>query len=114
MLNKAHRFHGLGSLNTAYSKGKTVRSDSISIKYLPSPKNKKTRVAVVVSKKVEKSAVRRNRIRRRIFEVVRPLIENIEQPTDIIISVFSAEVANQPFTKLEQSIKQLIDKSKIT
>jgi ribonuclease P protein component len=51
-----------------------------------------TRVAVVVSKKVYKSAVKRNKIRRRIFNIVRHEVQyHIVHSTDIVITVFSPE-----------------------
>jgi ribonuclease P protein component len=58
------------------------------------------RVAVVVSRKVHKSAVVRNRIRRRIYEVVRLNSDPLTQPYDIVLTVFSDTVATIPTTEL--------------
>jgi ribonuclease P protein component len=60
MISRAHRFHGYNSLNFVYRNGQTVRGPLFAIKYTINPKRKSYRAAVVVSKKVNKSAVARN------------------------------------------------------
>ena len=72
MISVRHRFHGYGSLRTVYQRGQTVRGPAITLKYrYRGPQRQPYRVAVVVSRKVHKSAVVRNRIRRRLYEIVR-------------------------------------------
>ncbi len=73
MIAKAHRFHGYGSLNFVYKNGKTERGPLFAVKSILNPKRSEYRMAVVVSRKVNKSAVARNRIRRRLYEIVRSL-----------------------------------------
>lgn len=94
MLAQKYRFHGHGSLRYVYKHGSTVRGKIISTKYTKNPRRKNSRVSVVVSKKVLKSAVGRNRIRRRIYEIVRQLMPIFDKKAnyDIIILVFSSEV----------------------
>lgn len=52
-----------------------------------------SRLAVVVSKKVAKSAVTRNRIRRRLYEAVRKNWARIPKQQDIAIIVFDGDFA---------------------
>ncbi len=108
MISKSHRFHGLGSLRYVYRQGKTVRGPAISIKYYPDGRRKDYRLAVVVSKKVSKSAVVRNRIRRRVMEVVRLEADKMTGPYDIIITVFDEKVANMPHSELVDNLKNLL------
>lgn len=54
----------------------------------------------MVSKKVSKSAPERNRIRRRLYELVRVEIAEKLPNLDIVISVFDAEVAKMPALEL--------------
>ena len=96
MISQAHRFHGLGSLKYVYAQGKTVRSASMGLRYADNPRRKTWRAAVVVSKKVHKSAVKRNRIRRRIYEVIRTSQILDEQAKDIVISVYDGQVLDVP------------------
>ena len=77
MLNKKYRFHSRGGVRYVYQKGKTIRSPKMSLVFLDNERGF-TRVAVVVSKKIEKSAVKRNQIRRRIYEALRLNSSSVE------------------------------------
>jgi ribonuclease P protein component len=63
-------------------------------------------VAVVVSRKVHKSAVARNRIRRRIYAAARDNLSDINQPYDIIFMVFSDRILEEPAASLDKQVKQ--------
>ena len=56
---------------------------------------------MVISKKVHKSAVARNRIRRRLYAAIRALDTNITGPYDIVITVFNAGLLNEPAQAIE-------------
>jgi|AntRauTorcE11897_2_1112592.scaffolds.fasta_scaffold00129_40 ribonuclease P protein component len=111
MIKKQYRFHGYNSLQSVYRRGKTVRGPLTSLKYMRNDRRQHYRLAVVVSKKVHKSAVKRNRIRRRLYEAVRLLEPRITQPYDIVLTVFHENVATIPaeevrklvFTQLKQA-----------
>ena len=108
MLAKSHRFHGLNSLNFVYRYGKTYRGPAFAVKCALNQRRKSYRVAVVVSRKVNKSAVARNRIRRRLYEAIRLLPSEIAQPYDIVINVFNDSIIDQPFGALQAQLnKQL-------
>ncbi len=113
MIAKTHRFHGYGSLNFLYRKGQVVRGPMCSIKYLINPKRDSYRAAVVVSKKVHKSAVVRNRIRRRIFEVIRHYEGRVKQPHDIVVTVYSEKLATLPHQELDEMIRTQLSQAKI-
>ena len=70
-----------------------------------------SRLAVVVSKKVYKSAVKRNRIRRRIYNIVRHEISHHTKSKDMTITVFSPEVLLLDFPSLEKELKLLLQSS---
>jgi ribonuclease P protein component len=65
-------------------------------------------VAVVVSKKVSKSAVVRNRIRRRVIENIRLLEDQISQPYDLVVTIFDEKVATMPAEELTDVLKNLL------
>ena len=92
MISRKHRFHGYGSLNYTYKNGKTVRGPLCALKYTGNPRRKSYRLSVVVNKKVNKSAVVRNRIRRRLYENVRLLDSKISEPYDMVMTVFSDKI----------------------
>lgn len=114
MLSFSHRFHGHGSLRYVYRNGRSVRSHLITLKYIKNPHRKNSRFTVVVSKKVHKSAVGRNRMRRRIYELVRHELPQIQSPHDVAIMVFSSEVLTLPHNELQTLIKQLFQSVGIT
>jgi ribonuclease P protein component len=64
----------------------------------------------VVSRKVHKSAVVRNRIRRRIYEIVRRADAQPVSGTDLVFTVFSDQLAELPAPKLERAILELLEK----
>ena len=94
-----------------YQKGKTIRTSKMSLVFAENTKGF-TRVAVVVSKKVEKSAVKRNRIRRRVYEAIRKNFEYLPKKMDYIFVVYSNNVLNMDFKELEQILGELVESSK--
>lgn len=111
MIAQTHRFHGYGSLNSVYRSGQAVRGSLLSLRYATRDAHRPYRVAVVVSRKVHKSAVTRNRIRRRIYEVVRRQSDSIQSGTDLIFTVFNDRLATVESQKLEDAITDLLRKS---
>lgn len=105
MISRAHRFHGHNSLRYVYQRGEIVRGQLMATKSILNDRQKSYRLAVVVSKKVSKSAVKRNRIRRRIYEQVRLLEQQITKPVDIVITVYSDQLAEQPISELSAQIR---------
>jgi ribonuclease P protein component len=106
MIGRAHRFHGYNSLHHVYQNGRTARGPLFSVKALPSPSRKTYRVAVVVSRKVNKSAVARNRIRRRLYAAVKDLEKDITEPFDIVLTVFSDSVLDEPAKSLAREVRR--------
>lgn len=72
-----------------------------------------TRIAVVVSKKVEKTAVGRNRIRRRIYETLRKNFQYVPEKTDYVFVVFSKDILTMPQSELEKLLGGLVEESKV-
>lgn len=112
MISRRNRFHGRNSLNHVYRTGKSVRGEYIGLRYTPS-RRPDYRLAVVVSKKVSKSAVVRNRLRRRIYETVRlyKAESGAAWPRDMIISIFDERAVAASFAELEANVRQLLSKS---
>jgi len=113
MLGRQNRFHGYNSVLPVYRQSKVVRSDGCSLHYKLNPRRRNYRLSVVVSKKIAKSAVQRNRIRRRVYEIVRQSAK-IDKPYDLIISVFDADFANLPASDLQKTIGSLFAKSGVS
>ncbi len=113
MLAKINRFHGHNSLSSVYRKGQSVSLSQISLKYIPIKSDKKYKLAVVVSRKVDKSAVVRNRIRRRLYESIRQKYPKFKQNANIIITVHNRQLATMKTSELDDLIQQLLIKSSL-
>lgn len=108
MLEATYRFHGRRSLGFLFNRGKTIRHGTVSLKFIYNGRRQTSRCAVVVGRKVAKKAPTRNRIRRRIFEILRTEWDNIKQPYDIAIFAFDEELATVPHDKLREEIVSLL------
>lgn len=107
MIPRHNRFHGHNSLSYAYKQGRIARSAFCILKAAPNSRRQRYRVAVVVSKKVSKSAVIRNRIRRRVYAAVQGMVAD-ESAFDLIFTVTNPQLAVIPEKQLKNTISQLL------
>jgi ribonuclease P protein component len=107
MLSRKYRFHSRGGVRFTYKHGKSIRHPKISLTYNHNSRGKQ-RFAVVVSKKISKSAVDRNRIRRRVYEAIRTELPNLNKPCDYIFTINSKEIKNIAFLELQTLIIDLL------
>lgn len=114
MLDKRFRFHSRGGVRFVYRHGKTIRTSKASLVYADNSRGFQ-RFAVVVSKKVEKTAVGRNRIRRRFYEALRLYKKqhNFNIPRDFIFVIYSKEFLTMEFSELENTVSSLLEQSMI-
>lgn len=114
MLNKKVRFHSRGGVRYVYANGKTIRRPKMSLIHCKNTRGFQ-RFAVVVSKKVDKRATVRNRIRRRVYEVLRLYKEqhNFDVKKDFVFVIYTADFATCPFSEIEERISSLIRESMI-
>lgn len=105
------RFHGHNSLRYVYTNGKAVRSANLTIKWVKNTHRSKSRISVVVSKKVLKSAIGRNRIRRRLYEYARLHEPLFNEVFDIVIIVTSAELRTIPYSDVKVQLDELFSKA---
>ncbi len=109
MISFKHRFHGHNSLRYVYKNGVSTRTRLVTLKFTQNSHRSHSRIAVVISKKVLKGAVGRNRVRRRLYEAVRRRLGGISTPTDIVLLVFSSEVATMPASEVESLVDTLFE-----
>lgn len=111
MIPSPLRFHGHNSLRYVYANGKAVRSQPLTIKWVKNTHRTKPRIAAVVSKKVIKSAIGRNRIRRRLYEHMRLVVPRLNDTYDIVLIATSSELRTMPYPELSELIDQLLEKA---
>lgn len=108
MLAQRYRFHGYNSLRYVYKNGDAVRSQFMTIKFNHNPRRRNSRIAVVVSKKIWKRAVGRNRIRRRLYELLRRELPLMQGSFDIVCIVSSPDVYAMSSDELEKHTKEML------
>ncbi len=84
MLPRPNRLTKKKEFEKTYQQGKAVGGEFLLVKISPNQENK-TRVGIVVSKKVAKKATERNKIKRRIREIVRSEVLEGKTVGDIVI-----------------------------
>lgn len=88
-----------------FKKGKKIAQNSLVVKFLPTTRPF-SRFCVIVSAKTEAKAVKRNLLRRRIYEILR-LNENLlKSPLDLII-ITNPPIVNSPYGDHEKNILSL-------
>lgn len=70
------------------------------------------RVAIVVSRKVSKSAVVRNRIRRRLYEIVREH-GHIANSVDLVFTVYKEDVAKMSHASLQKLVLGQLEQASV-
>lgn len=112
MLSKKYRFHSRGGVKYTYHNGRTLRRPNISLVFNANSRGFQ-RFAVVVSKKVLKSAVGRNRIRRRVYEAIRLELPDYPPKNDCIFIIYSKDFMTLPFPQLRHEVRSLLQKSMV-
>lgn len=96
-------------------KGGFLNSPFFTLRFLKNPL-KLTHFSVVVSKKVAKTAVLRNKIRRRTYSILKKLTKNSKNPLAgqayFIILFGKKGVEKATFAEVEADIKKLLEKVK--
>ncbi|HSX27983.1 MAG TPA: ribonuclease P protein component [Candidatus Saccharimonadales bacterium] len=108
MLSAAYRFHGHRSLSFLFRQGNVTRRKMLSLKYILNSRRPTSRCAVVVGRKVSKSSPVRNRIRRRIYEIVRVHWTELQSGYDMAFFVYDDSVATLEHAELEALVVGLL------
>jgi len=108
MLKKENRLTKKNDFERVYKKGRGLKADSLFLKILENDKNI-ARIGIVVSKKVSKKAVERNKIKRRIREITRKM--DLKSGFDIIIVTYP-NIKEKDFNQIKDEIIYLFKKTK--
>ncbi|MDD4662033.1 MAG: ribonuclease P protein component [Candidatus Pacebacteria bacterium] len=108
MLKKENRLTKKKDFDRVYKKGRGLKADSLFLKIAENPNNP-TRFGIVVSKKVSKMAVTRNKIKRTVREIIRNT--DFNTGFDIIIVVYPS-IKTKSFIEIKEEINNLFKKAK--
>lgn len=102
MLKKKERL-SRDAFNRFFSVGKRYHVPLFQLIYAP---HTSFHTAVVVSKKIEKLAVERNRLRRRVYDCVRR--RRVDLGTGVYILIAKQPARRAPYTLIKESVTELI------
>lgn len=91
MLSKNNRLHKEKEIKSLIHRGQTFFLPEFIIKYQQNQKNS-TRFTFVVSTKVDKKAVVRNRLKRQLREVIRGVLPRVSGGFDVLIIAKSSSL----------------------
>ncbi len=109
MISKNHRFHGQAGLQSLFKRGQAFRTDLFVLRHLANRRESGFRLAIVVSKKVDKRAVIRNRIRRRLYELFRNRLSKAGFKADLAVIVLKNDLAETPFSELQKLFEPVFE-----
>src|SRR5687767_3278827 len=87
MLPKGNRLPLRFTRSTHEAQAKTIHSPLFTISYSRSSENQPTRFAFIISKKISKSAVERNTLKRKLAASIYSLLPTISPGFDVIIYI---------------------------
>jgi ribonuclease P protein component len=109
MLKRNQRISKKNDFRDIFKFGKNFSNNQLILKVLPNGLEF-CRFAVVISLKISKKAVERNRMRRRIMEIIRANEGNIKKGFDLVF-VGKPELKKSDFKQMERGLADLIKKS---
>ena len=113
MLPNDYRLKKRAAFSATYRTGKTLHKDGVTV-FIGKEKTNDypTRVGFVVSKKIHKRAVKRNRIKRLMRESYRLLIKEgaVSDKYISLIFVASSQLLGKSFNDIDNSIRKLVYK----
>jgi len=111
VLPKENRLKKKKDLERVLKEGQTLKEGFLLLKILENDIAKR-RFAFVVSKKISKKAVLRNKVKRRLREIVRQRLKEIKKGIDgVFIALPGIEKEN--FSQIEKMVKKLFKKANI-
>jgi len=112
MLKKDFRLRKDKDVRRVLAKGKGFHGQFLGIKFLPN-KLENNRFCLIISNKISKKSTKRNKIRRRLSEIVRLNLAKIKGNYDIvIIAKPKTEVLEKGYQELAEETLYLLNKIK--
>lgn len=110
MISKAERIAKKNDFDLIFKKGLKIKEGLILLRVLPNKLNF-SRFAVIVSLKVSKKAVLRNKIRRKIFNLLRQNADKVVKGLDIVFIVLPG-FKEEYLDKIGQTMENIFKKIK--
>lgn len=111
MLPQKNRIQNKKDIDRVLKKGKGLKEKFLILETIKNDLNK-TRFAFIVSKKISLKASTRNKIKRKLSEIVRLKLKIIKPGQDILL-IASPGLEMKDFWEIEEMINELFKKAKL-
>jgi len=111
VLSKSSRLQKTKDIKRVFQIGRATKEGFLILKALPNNSNQ-NRFAFIVSQKLSKKANLRNKVKRRLRELVRLKENKIKKGQDIVIIAVPG-LEKKDFWEIEETIDKLFEKAKI-
>lgn len=111
MLPKRNRLIKNKEFEEVFKKGRLVREDFLSIKFVPN-KKKYSRFGFVVSLKVSKKAVVRNKLKRWLRSLVRRNLIEVKKGFDVVV-IMAAGSETKNFHQIQEKFDRVLKNAKL-
>lgn len=111
MLPKENRLKKEKEFEKVFKGGRTLKGKSVFLRYLTNGTDK-TKIGFVVSKKISKLAVIRNKIKRRMRDIVRLKKDTLKQGLSIII-ISLPPIKTMAYREIKEDLENLLKKEEL-
>ena len=111
MLQKEYRITHKKDFEKIFNDGKGVFTDIMGVKLIPN-NLKYSRFGIIISNKVSKKAVERNKIRRQIRSAIKLNLDKIKRERDIVI-ICKPEIKKLDYKNIEVELQKILRKVKL-
>jgi ribonuclease P protein component len=111
MLAKTNRLRREGEIKRVWRFGVSFSTPGLTLRILKN-KYKNSRFCIIVSNKIAKKSTARNKIKRRLREVIRLSLVNIKPGFDCLIIV-RQPIVNQKYKTIKQELGNLFKRAKL-
>lgn len=112
MLPNQNRLRRREDFAKVYAKGARYKGTYLSLRILFDINDPLTRIGIVVSKKVSKLAVTRNRFKRQLRAIFRQLLSQLKDGLQIVVTVTTVQ-SKPSYQELWDDLKNLLAKAKV-
>ena len=112
MLPNQNRLRRREDFAKVYAKGDRYRGTYLSLRILFDSNDPFIRIGIVVSKKVSKLAVSRNRFKRQLRAIFRQLLSQLKSGLQIVVTVIATQ-SKPTYQQLWDDLRNLLAKAKV-
>jgi len=111
MLPKANRLRNTREIEKVFRAGRGVKEGFLFLKFMENDLEI-SRFAFIVSKKTSPKAVQRNKIKRRLRDIIRKRMPRIKTGFDLVV-IAQKGAGSAKFQEMEQAVVRLLEKIKL-